>query len=122
MTRWSWWRVLWARQLAGEDAVFRSGLMELTALSTAALREQMSGWDRIQTGRGVGTVLESAYYSATPSAEHAVLFSRVGTLMSRGEQRLAAEPGTRREMVDRLQECDMTWLDLGELRDRVRAV
>lgn len=56
------------------------------------------------------------------SAEHAVLFSRVGTLMSRGEQLLAAEPGTRREMVDRLRECDMTWLDLGELRDRVRAV
>ena len=78
-------------------------------------------WDRIQEGRGVGTVLESAYWSEQPTDEQATLFARVNTLMSRGEQLLTSRPGSRRAVIDHLRECDRLTLDLSELQDRIRS-
>lgn len=118
---WAWTSVFADRGVNREDARLREVLDELSVLSTASLREQMAAWDRIQEGRGVGTVLEAAYWSGSPTADQQHLFGRVNTLMSRGEQLLTTRPCSRREVVDHLKECDQLTLDLSELRDRIRS-
>ena len=107
---WAWTSVFTDRGVDREDARLHTVLDELSTLSASSLRGQMAAWDRIQEGRGVGTVLEAAYWSG-----------EVNTQMTRGEQLLAAQPGTRREVIDHLRECDQLALDLSELRDRVRS-
>jgi hypothetical protein len=119
---WAWAAVFADRRVDREDEALREVLDELSTLSTTSLREQIVAWDRIQEGRGVGTVLESAYWSEQPTDEQATLFARVNTLMSRGEQLLTSRPGSRRAVIDHLRECDRLTLDLSELQDRIRSV
>jgi hypothetical protein len=118
---WAWAAVFADRHVDREDEALREVLDELSTLSTTSLREQIVAWDRIQEGRGVGTVLESAYWSGTPTGEQRQLFERVNMLMSRGEQLLAVRPGSRRVVIDHLRECDRLTLDLSELQDRIRS-
>lgn len=118
---WAWTSVFAERGVDREDARLHKVLDELSTLSATSLREQMAAWDRIQEGRGVGTVLEAAYWSGEPSVEQRRLFNKVNTQMIRGEQLLVAQPGTRREAIEHLRECDQLTLDLSELRDRVRS-
>lgn len=117
----AWSAVFSDRGVDREDARLREILSELSTLSTASLREQIVAWEQIQEGRGVGTVLESAYWSGAPTGEQQQLFERVNTLMSRGEQLLTAQPASRREVIDHLKACDQLTLDLSELRDRIRS-
>ena len=118
---WAWTAVFSDRGVRRGDARLHEVLTELSVLAADSLRGQMAEWDRIQAGRGVGTVLESAYWSEQPTDEQNALFEQVNSLMTRGEQLLAADPDSRPDIIGHLRECDLLTLDLSELRDRIRA-
>jgi hypothetical protein len=115
--------VVWyqfSRRPAAQAAVdeLDTALAALSAESARRLSTAIRRWDDLQNNRGVGTRLESAYFSDTADDATRTFFSEVSSAVERGEDLLSQDGGAGQ--IDRIQEQDTVTLHLEALYRQVQ--
>lgn len=113
-----------AMQAVAARAQIAAALTELEVASIARLGEEMAQWDRIQLTRGVGTTLESAYFTGQPAPEVQRLLRETNELMESGERiRNGFVPGdlgtSLTQRIQNLSQVDSLWIRLELERARI---
>lgn len=97
---------------------------ELEVASIARLGEEMAQWDRIQLTRGVGTTLESAYFTGQAAPDIQRQLRKANELMESGERlRNGFVPGDLgtplAQRIQHLSQIDSAWIQLELERARI---
>lgn len=106
---------------------FRDAVANLSASSATHLRDEINRWDEIQVTRGVGTRLESMYYSNEIPEYLRETMLEVNDLIERGEylraeyEKELARPRHEQMQtkVRRLDSMDKIWVQLEDIRRSV---
>lgn len=100
---------------------FDETLTSLSLESSRRLSSSITAWDDLQRNRGVGTLLEKAYFAESVNPATRELFDDINFHVEYGEELLspANAPRDWEQRIDHLKELDTTALHLESLRRRV---
>lgn len=100
---------------------FDETLTTLSLESSRRLSSSITAWDDLQRNRGVGTLLEKAYFAESVDPATRELFDDINFHVEYGEELLgpANAPLDWEKRIDHLKELDTTALHLESLRHRV---